>query len=325
MLTLAFGMLSCQGAYAQSPGTLNNGAASQPADATPSANPTAPQAVPEASQQANPSTPTVPQSPPVVTNPLPALATSVWREAGTPVASIRFDGVHFGENDPILTQLTQKAGQPLDPDKVRADLARLFNSGRYRDISLSGVRTAGGLILIYAGVPRYYIGRVAILGVSSERLTSLLEFATKLDPGSPYTETEIPAAADGVKQSLAENGYYEPLVSIETSKDDVAGQVNVTVAVKIGPQARIGNVAVTGKDPGIGVAEFRKKGSLNCSRLVLLVEKNCDPKVGRETASTALSGVRSFFQKENRLEGTITLQKQTYQPPRNQLDYDFQA
>ncbi len=162
-------------------------------------------------------------------------------------------------------------------------------------------------------------------GVASEPLTSLLEFATKLDPGTPFTETEIPAAVNGVKQSLAENGYYQPTVDIATTVDREAEQMNVRLNVLLGPQAQVGAVTVTGKDPGISVAQFRKKGDLNCSRLVLLVNKHCEPKVTRETASTALSGVRSFYMKENRLEGTITLQKQTYQPPRKQLDYDFQA
>ena len=312
-------------AFAQSPASINTGSAGQSAAATPSANPTAPQAVPESSQTANPASPTVPQVPPVVSNPLPALPHSVWNEAGQPVAAIRFDGVVFADNDPTVTGLTQKAGQPLDPERVRADLVRLFQSGRYRDISLSAETSAAGLTLIYAGVPRYYVGRVEIVGIGSERLTSLLEFATKLDPGRPYTETDLPAALNGVKESLAENGYYQPTINVTTEKDDVGHQINVSVEVQIGPQARVGAVAVTGADPGITAEDFRKKGSLNCSRLVLLVEKGCEPKVTRQTASNALSGVRNFYIKNNRLEGTITLQKQTYEPPKKQLDYSFDA
>lgn len=312
-------------ARAQAPTTLNTQSAGQTPAATPSVNRNAAQAVPEESQQSNPATPSVPQAPPVVTNPLPPLVPSIWSEVGQKVAAIRFDGVRFAENDPILLQLTQKSGQPLDPEKVRADLIRLFNSGRYRDISVSGVRSAQGLLLIYAGVPRYYIGRVEILGVGSERLTSLLEFATKLDPGTAYTETEVPAAVDGLKASLAENGYYQPVIGVTSTKDEFGHQVNFTFMVKTGPQAHVGTVTVSGKDPGISVEEFRKKGGLNCSRLVLLFEKGCEPKVTRETASNALSGVRSFYMKENRLEGTITLQKQDYETPRKQLDYDFLA
>ncbi len=304
---------------------MSTGSAGQSAPATPSANPGAPQAVPQASQTANPAAPTVPQTPPVVVNPLPALVTSVWQEAGTPVAAIRFDGVTFAANDPTVTKLAQTAGQPLDPEKVRGDLVRLFNSGRYRDISLSAERGANGLTLIYAGVPRYYIGRVEIAGIISERLTSLLEFATKLDPGRPYTETDLPTALNGVKESLAENGYYQPTVNITTDKDDLGHQVNVSIEVQIGPQARIGQVNVAGKDPGISREDFRKKGGLNCSRLITLIDKSCEPKVTRQTASNALSGVRTFYTKNNRLEGTISLQKETYEPPKKQLNFDFNA
>ena len=323
-LCLGFSLLLASG-LAQSPGVLNGQAASQPAEATPSANPNAPQAVPQASQEANPSTPTVVQAPPVVTNPLPALTPSLWTMGGVNVSAVRFDGVRFGENDPLLQQLTQRAQQPLDPEKVRADLQRLFASGRYRDISVSGVRTAAGLQLIYAGVPRYYIGRVDIAGVGSERLASLFEFATKLDPGTPYTEIEIPAALDGVKESLAENGYYEPRVDVSTAMDDVGHQINFTFMIEIGPQAKVGKVQVTGKDPGIDVVKFREQGNLNCSRLVLLFEKNCQLKVTRDIGSNALSGVSSFYKKENRLEGTISLQKQTYLPPTRELNFQFQA
>ena len=313
------------GALGQSPSGMGTSSAGQSAGQTPSANPSAPQAVPQASQMPNPASPSVPQTPPVVSNPLPALATSVWSQAGAQVAAIRFDGVTFAANDPTVTQLTQKAGQKLDPEKVRADLTHLFNSGRYRDISLSATQDGDGLTLIYAGVPRYYIGRVQIVGVDSERLTSLLEFATKLDPGQPYSEANLPAALDGIKESLAENGYYQPSINITEDKDDTGHQINLSVEVQIGPQARVGTVSVSGADPGVTAEQFRKKAGLNCSRLVLLFEKGCEPYITRQTASNALSGVRDFYTKNNRLEGTITLQKQDYEPPKKQLDYSFNA
>ena len=53
--------------------------------------------------------------------------------------------------------------------------------------------------------------------------------------------------------------------------------------------------------------------------------KKCTPKIGRETVSNALSGVRSFYQKQNRLEGTISLQSSSYTPERKQLNYGFGA
>ena len=260
-----------------------------------------------------------------ITNPLPALPVSLWSRSGTTVQAVRFEGVTFSAHNAIFAELQQKAGQPLDPAKVRDDLRRLFATGRYRNISVYATEDAHGLTLVFSGSPRYFVGRVTVEGVKSERLASLLEFATKLDPGTIYTEAELPAAVDGVKQSLAENGYYQPTVSVATQLDNENQQVNATFTVHPGTQARIGNVAVGGQDPGLDVDTFRKKGHLNCSRLATVFNKHCDPKVGRDTTSNALAGVRSYYQKQNHLEGTISLQKSTYAAPRRQVDYDFNA
>jgi outer membrane protein insertion porin family len=310
--------LCVTGAPAQTPAVTNGEAPGQTLQTT-TANPTPPAAAPQASQ----TVPSLASSQTSVNNTLPALSATIWDKRGVPVTSIRFDGVVFGANDAILHELTQKAGQPLDPDKVRSDMRRLFASGRYRDISVSGESAASGITLIYAGTPRYYVGRIEIDGVKEERLTSLLEFATRLDPGTAYTEAAIPAAVEGIKQTLAENGYYEGTVKAETAQDDAGHQVNATFIVHLGPQARVGNVAVGGKDPGITVEEFRKKAKLDCSRLALKFRKNCRVKVGRETTSTALADVRSYYQKKDRLEATVSMQKQTYDQSVKRLNYDF--
>ena len=264
-----------------------------------------------------------------MTNPLQPLAESIWTKSGVAVTGIRFEGVAFAPHDPIVADLTQKTGEPLDPQKVRADIRRLYASGRYRDISVSGETSGNGLTLIYAGVPRYYVGRVQINGVQQERLASLLEFATKLDPGTPFSEPEIPAALAGVRQSLEQNGYFEANIQLATNRDDVNNQVNVTFTIKQGPQARVGNVGLQGKDPGIGVPEFRKKGKLDCNWFSTITNKlilrGCEVKVTRDTTSSALTGVRKYYQKRDRLEGTISQQSETYAPPRKQLDYQFLA
>ena len=238
---------------------------------------------------------------------------------------MQFEGVTFSPKDAIFSELEQQAGEPLDPDKVRADLHRLFETGRYRDISVDSVPSANGITLVFAGDPRYFVGRVTIAGVKQERLASLLEFATRLDPGEAFTDAAIPTAVEAVKESLAESGFFVPTVSVTTDVDTEGHQVNATFTVNPGPQARIGNVAVGGPDPGIDVATFRKKGHLNCSWLATTFNKKCIAKVSRETTSNALSGVRKYYQKQDHLEGTISLQESTYMAPRKQVDYDFSA
>jgi outer membrane protein insertion porin family len=277
--------------------------------------PTSPSAVPQASSAAQTSGAAAdPQQParsaqePTV----PALSASLPQYAGQVVEEIRYEGVDFDKSDKLTQELTQKAGAPLDPLKVRETTRRLFATGRYRNIAVRVEKSGVGVTLIFAGIPRYYIGRVQIDGIKEDRLASLVEYGTQLNPGTGFTNAEVAAATELAKQVLAQNGYYEPTISVKTDRDPAGQQVNITFTVGIGPQARIGNVTLTGKDPGINEHDFRKKGKLKRHA-----------KVYRETTSTALANLRNFYQKKDHLEATVSLQKSTYDSATKSLNYDF--
>ena len=244
---------------------------------------------------------------------VPALKANLGEFAGKTVENIQYEGVDFDKSDKLLSELSQKAGQPLDPDKVRQTTRRLFQTGRYRNIAVR-VEPAGsnGLTLIFSGIARYYVGRVQINGIQEDRLTSLVEYGTQLNPGTAYTNSLVTTATGLVKQVLAQAGYYEPTIAVKTDRDDAGQQVNVTYTIDVGKQARVGAVTLIGKDPGITEAEFRKKGKLKPKT-----------RVGRETTSTALGNMRTFFQKKDRLEAVVTLQKSTYDPATKTVNYAF--
>jgi len=234
---------------------------------------------------------------------------AAWK--GLCVERIDYEGVVFDAKDPLPQQIPQRAGEPLDPAKVAASIRQLFASGRYRDIRVEGAREGDGVTLVFAGTPQLFVGRVTVDGVKDERLTSLLEYATKLQPGTDFTDGAIPAGTDGVKQTLATNGYFQPTVTAKAQADDPNIQVNPTYTVNVGPQARVGGVDVAGADTGFTADEFRKKAKL----------KNGN--VTRDTVSNALTRIRSQYQKRGRLEATATLEKQTYNAQRKQVDYNF--
>jgi outer membrane protein insertion porin family len=244
----------------------------------------------------------------------PWLGTSVWEWKGLRVEKIEFEGVTFDSTDTLPQELAQKVGTPLSPEQVRASMRRLFASGRYRDISVRGVRQGDEVTLIFAGAERYYVGRVTIKGVKNERLSSLLEFATKLSPGAAFNESQIAVGTQGIKDILEQQGYYESAVKAESETDVAGNQVNVTYTVAIGPEAKVGQITLTGPDAGLTLEEFRKKSKLK--------EGN---RVTRDTASNAMDRLRKQYQKKDRLEATVTLQKETYVEARKQVDYEFHA
>jgi outer membrane protein insertion porin family len=278
------------------------------------ANPSQPAAVPQAANQADPNAGAQSQQNEQL---LPPLNASLTQYAGLKVTAIDFDGVEFAKNDPLLAQLPQQADEPLDTEKVRETTRRLFATGRYRDIGVRVERTGDGVTLIFQGVERYYVGRVQITGIQNDQLTSLVEYGTKLNPGTAYTNDGLTAATDAVKQVLAQAGYYEPVIAVRTERDPVGAQVNVTYTIAVGPQAKVGKVTVIGSDPGISQEEFIKR-----ARLITRIFHH-QPKVTRDTATTALSNMREYFQKRDRLEATVQLQKSTYDAQAKALDYEF--
>ncbi|QMV20394.1 BamA/TamA family outer membrane protein [Granulicella sp. 5B5] len=260
--------------------------------------------------------------------PSPEPPASIFSKQGMTVQAIHFTGVTFAERDPIIQQLKQKGGTPLDPEAVRSDLRTLFATGRYMDIAVSdqpGTNGNTGIVLDYSGTPRYFVGRVTITGVNEDRLTALLDVATKLQPGAPFSGSDLPEAMSGLKDTLTRNGYYRPVIDQSVTRDDVNNQVNVTFHITIGPQARVGGVSVTGQDPGISTEQFRRHGSLDCSKLETIFSHHCRPRVTRNTVPNALSGVRSYYQNNRHLEGTITLPDSSYNVSRKQVDYEFSA
>lgn len=246
-----------------------------------------------------------------------SVATAQWNISkwqGMRINAIQFEGVTFDAADTLPQQLAVKQGEPLDRVKVTDSIRRLFATGRYRDLSVAATREGDGVTLIFVGTPRYFVGRVQIEGVPSERLTAMLEYATQLQPGTAFSEAQIAAGTEGIRQSLATSGYFQPTITPRTTVDELNDQVNATYTVAIGPQARIGEIALTGQDPGLTEKQFRKKGKLKRGT-----------KVNRQTVSSALSRLRTQYQAKDRLEATATLEKQTYNAPRKQLDYNFNA
>ncbi len=239
---------------------------------------------------------------------------SMLQLRGLRVDRIEFTGVTFSAGETLPNELAQKVGEPLDPDKIRESTRRLFASGQYRDIAVRGDRHGDSVTLFFSGVPRFFVGRVSINGVKSDRLSSLLEFATKLDPGTPFSPSQVPTGQKGIEQTLEQNGFYEPKVQSAVTPHKDNRLIDAAYHVEIGPQARVGDVTILGDDPGLTEKEFRKKGKLKRKT-----------RVNRDTVSNALDNLRAVYQKNDRLEGTITLTKSTYDPAKDSLNYEFTA
>lgn len=232
---------------------------------------------------------------------------------GLQVEDVQFTGVNKAILEPLPAQLDLQPHTLLNTTKVRSSLRRLYATGLYKNIVVEGVRHGDTVVIIFNGTPALFLGRVLVTGVKDDRLSNILQQSTRLTPGTPYNDTKLSRADTALQQTLQDNGYYKGNIFKTTTIDDANSQVDINFQIAPGKQARVGNVNVTG-DSGISLETFRKKGKLKQGS-----------KVNRDTVSRALTGVRKQYQKNERLEATISLQSKQLQPPVNHVDYAFAA
>jgi outer membrane protein insertion porin family len=233
--------------------------------------------------------------------------------AGSTVTGIRFDGVKMAMLGPLPGQLELQPGDVLTEDKVRASVRRLYQSGLYDTIQVQGLHSEGGMVVIFAGLPRLFVGRTQIFGIKNDRLQAQLAGSERLQPGTRYTQRKLDASQASIEQALTDNGFYQAKVERREQLDSANSQVNVIYNIDAGKQAIVGNVKVDGT-PGMSLEQFRKTSKLKAGR-----------KVDRQTVSRALSRLRKYYDKKQRWAGAVTLETKEYHASTNQLDYAFQA
>ncbi len=233
--------------------------------------------------------------------------------AGLKVVDIRYEGVTRDALEPLPERLEQQPNTPLNGEQVRSSLRRLFATGLYRTIAVDVRREGSGVVLIFTGTPTIFVGRISVKGVKNHQLSNQLNYSTRLNPGTPYTDKKLTRAQQLLEQTLQQNGYYQGKVDPRTNVDSSNAEINVQFDIRTGKPARVGAVTVQG-DSGMTVPTFRKKAKLKEGS-----------KVNSDTASRALTRMRKTYQKQERLEANVSLASTKYQAPTNHLNYDFQA
>jgi len=238
----------------------------------------------------------------------------LWQWQGATVERMVVDGATYAAGSAIPGEMAQQTGAPLDAEAVRETMRRLYATGRYTSLTVTGERTAaGGVALRFAGAARYFVGSVAVTGISSEKLTSMVEGAANLQPGKAFTQGALDAAETSMRELLERNGYYESKIAAQTTTDEVNRQMNVTLAVTLGVRARIGAVTAGG-DAGMTAVDFRRRAHLKLGA-----------KVGRETTSNALNKLQRRYQKIGHLAAKVKLDEHSYDAAAHRVEYQFTA
>ena len=243
----------------------------------------------------------------------PAIAGPIQQWNGLPVRHISFEGVTAERLDPLPGHLAQAEEKPLNPDDLRQSLRDLYGTGLYEAVRVEGSVGPEGLDLVFRGTPRIFIGTVGVYGAKGPTLNTQLQRASQLVPGTRFTQAKLSTALKQMRETLAENGFYEPTITPTQTPHPDEQLVDLTFQAISGQQARIGKVEVTG-DPGMSVQEFRRYARLKLGG-----------HVDHDTGNRALSGVLKHYQSEGRMEAEIKIVSAKYDAAAKKVDYNLSA
>ncbi len=261
-------------------------------------------------------------APAAVLNPaaLPATQASPEPDAGSlaqwnglPVRRISFEGVDAAQLAPVTGDLAQAEGAPLNPEYLKKSLRQLFATGLWETIEVEGSPFEDGVALVFRGTPRTFIGTVSVDGAKGATLNTQLQRASQLAAGTRFTPAKMAQALEQMRQTLAENGFHEPVITLSLTPRRDEQLVDIAFLVASGPQARIGTVQVTG-DSGMSADEFRHYAHLRSGA-----------HVDHDTVNRALAGVLKHFQRQERLEAEIKLESEQYVADTKRTNFHFSA
>ncbi|HEV2488134.1 MAG TPA: POTRA domain-containing protein [Terracidiphilus sp.] len=237
---------------------------------------------------------------------------------GLPVKRISFEGVSADRLAPLPDELAQAEGKPLKPENLRESLRQLYSTGLYETIQVEGSKIEGspaqnGVALIFLGTPRIFIGSVGVDGAKGPTLNAQLQRASQLAAGTRFTQAKLSNALLQMRQTLTENGFYEPQITPVLTRHPDEQLVDIAFKVVSGPQARVGKVEVSGS-PGMSVQEFRRYAHLKIGA-----------HVDHDTGNRALAGVLKQYQKQERMEVELKIVSEQYDPTAKNVNFGFSA
>ncbi len=232
---------------------------------------------------------------------------------GLAVKSIAFEGVDSTRLTPLPDRLAGIVGAPLTMENVARALRQVYATGLFETVEADALRDGDGVSLLFKGVARLFIGTVTVEGAKGATLNTQLERASRLQPGTRYTDSLLNQSEDRMRQVLSDNGFHEPTITHTLAAHPKEQLEDIAFQVVPGPQARIEAVSVTG-DSGMSLEEFERLARLRIGN-----------RIDHETASRALNGVLKHYQRQNRLEAEIKLESEDYSAVTKKTTFKFSA
>jgi outer membrane protein insertion porin family len=239
-------------------------------------------------------------------------AAGISKYEGELVRSIQLPGVQASDLEHLLQLLAQKAGEPLERDKVADSIRTLYATGRFADIQAEVEASGDGVKLTFTTSANFFVGAVEVEGAPNRPNSNQIVNAAKFQLGELYSQNKLDRALENIRQIMQEDGYYRARVTAESTQNPATQQVNLLFHVTPGPQAHVGEVKVTGTS------------SMSSGEVQSAAHMNTGDRMTAVRVSDSLRRLRKKFQKQNRALAQVTIAQQEYHAETNAVDFTYQ-
>ena len=206
-------------------------------------------------------------------------------------------------------------GSALKGADVRTAIQKLYQTGRFSDLSVDGTLDPdGGVTVRIATKLTYFVSGVTIDGVPEPPTRGQLTTAAKLELGSPFDPGQLEQAAENIQERLQANGLYQAKVTTSLDRRPETEEVRIHFLVDPGDRAHFDGVKLTGDftKPAasiIGDTRWRRGfGPLRFPGWRPLTESRLQ---------TGIHRVLQDFQRGNHLQAKVGLESLDYHKEQN--------
>ena len=163
-----------------------------------------------------------------------AAGTPPPEEVTGPVADVIIEGLD-GKQGQLRATLSSRPGERLDPDKVSADIEKLWATGRFEDISVEARTSGGGTILAFVVAERPTTGKLFFRGVH-QLPKQQVEDAVQLRAGELYDPQQLTFTVARLREAYSAAGYWFATVDVRELRTDA---LHLCLRVKEGAKVTI--------------------------------------------------------------------------------------
>ena len=160
------------------------------------------------------------------------------------VREIAIEGNRRVQEAVIRARIQTAVGSEFIPARLGEDLRAIFGLGFFDDVQLKVDSFEGGVKVTFVVTERPFVRDVEIIG-NKKIDTKTLQEKIDLKLGSVYNPVEVQKARERAKDYYEEEGYFEVMITTETSKFG-EGDVRVTFRIAEGRRITIDKIVIKG-------------------------------------------------------------------------------